>query len=97
MSMRAFVAGHHAGNADEFLELAIGTPPELWLGVETETEQERAARLDAARDILADFPDLPDRAAQAAAEALECADLFNVTPLRRPSASRTTNGAKEVA
>ncbi|MFI9203906.1 hypothetical protein [Streptomyces sp. NPDC053048] len=43
-----------------FIELALGTPLELWLGEPGEGEEERAARLDAARDILAENPDLAD-------------------------------------
>lgn len=47
-------------------EVVLGTPPELWLGVPGESAGERAARLDAARDILADDPGLPDRLARTA-------------------------------
>ncbi|MEW2082103.1 hypothetical protein [Streptomyces sp. NPDC005283] len=85
--MRNIVAGHVAVTATEFVELAIGTPVELWLGVEGESEMERAARLDAARDILADNPDLPDRVSAVAAEAIEAyaPELFNVVPLSRPA------------
>lgn len=62
MMMRNFVAGHIASTDREALELAIGTPPDLWLGPETgETAEERAARLQAARDILADDPSLLTR------------------------------------
>ncbi len=81
--LRAFVAGHEAVTANEFVELALGTPVELWLGVEGESELERAARLAAACDILADEPDLPDRVSRVAAEAIEAfaPELFNVVPL----------------
>lgn len=58
--MKSFIGGHQAVNAVEFAELALGTPPELWLGVEGETDEERAARVDAARDILTDDPSLLD-------------------------------------
>ncbi len=44
---------------DHTLETVVGTPAELWLGVDDETDEERAARLDAACDILADDPDMP--------------------------------------
>ncbi|MFD5319339.1 hypothetical protein [Streptomyces sp. NPDC127098] len=76
--MRAFVGAHEALNEDEFIELALGTPLELWLGVEDETLEERAARLDAGRDILADDPGLIDRVSHIAALAIEehAADLF---------------------
>lgn len=69
--MRSFIGGHQAITAEDWLELALGTPVELWLGREDESEEERAARQDAARDILADEPDLPDRAMRLAVEVIE--------------------------
>lgn len=89
--MKYIVAGHEAATAAEFAELALGTPIELWLGVEGETDEERAARLDAARDILADpeYHDLPDDLIRLAARAVEdCPGLFNVVPLPRPARRR---------
>jgi hypothetical protein len=88
--MKYIVAGHVAVTADEFVELALGTPVDLWLGVEGESEMERAARMDAARDILADSPELPDRVSAVAVEAIEvfAPDLFNVVPLSRAAARR---------
>ncbi|MET9409529.1 hypothetical protein ABZX90_27750 [Streptomyces sp. NPDC002935] len=88
--MRTFVAGHEALTTNDFVELALGTPVELWLGVEGETDEERAARLDAARDILADNPHLPDAVSRIAAEAIEsyAPELFNVIPLARPAGRR---------
>jgi hypothetical protein len=93
--MRAFIGGHQVVSDTDFVELALGTPLDLWLGVEGESEMERAARMDAARDILADNPDFPDRVSRVAAEAIEAfaPELFNVIPLpitrpvgrRRPS------------
>ncbi|WP_267246055.1 hypothetical protein [Streptomyces sp. PR69] len=84
--MKHIVAGHVAVTATDFVELALGTPVELWLGVEGESDQERAARLDAARDILADHPWLPDEVSRIAAEVIEAQapELFNVVPLPRP-------------
>lgn len=61
--MRAYIGGHEAVSDLDFAELALGTPPELWLGVEGESEEERAARLDAARGILAEDPGMPERLA----------------------------------
>ncbi|MFC8859789.1 hypothetical protein [[Kitasatospora] papulosa] len=94
--MKNIVAGHVAASTTEFIELALGTPLDLWLGVEGESEMERAARLDAARGILADNPDLPDRVSQVAAEAIEAhaPELFNVTllPTRRTSGRRQHRG-----
>lgn len=39
--MRIIVAGHTAVTADEFVELALGTPLDLWLGVEGERDGAR--------------------------------------------------------
>ncbi|MFI1713072.1 hypothetical protein [Streptomyces litmocidini] len=89
--MRTFIGGHQAVSTNDFVELALGTPVELWLGVEGESEEERAARLDAARDILADNPNLPDEGSRVAAEAIEAfaPELFNVLPLVRPAVRRS--------
>jgi hypothetical protein len=90
--LRTFVAGHEALTASEFVELALGTPVELWLGAEGESESERAARLDAARDILADpeYRSLPDDVARITVEVIEAhaPELFNVVPLARPAGRR---------
>ncbi|MFJ6633338.1 hypothetical protein ACIQMR_18395 [Streptomyces sp. NPDC091376] len=97
--MKTIVAGHVAVTATEFVELALGTPVELWLGVEGESEMERVARLDAARDILADNPHLPDEVSRVAAEAIEAfaPELFNVTPLVRSAARRRPRVRKGAA
>ncbi|TQJ75450.1 hypothetical protein [Streptomyces sp. SLBN-31] len=91
--MRTYIGGHQAVSVNDFIELALGTPPELWLGEEGETEEERAARLDAARDILADNPELPDDVARIAAEVIEAhaPELFNVVPLARPAGRRRSS------
>ncbi|WP_030153740.1 hypothetical protein [Streptomyces sp. NRRL S-244] len=88
--MRTYIGGQEAVSVDEFIELALGTPLELWLGEEGETEEERAARLDAARDILAENPDLPDDVSRVAAQVIEAnaPELFNVIPLTRRPAGR---------
>ncbi|WP_405890275.1 hypothetical protein OG427_17985 [Streptomyces sp. NBC_00133] len=97
--MKHIVAGHVAVTATEFVELALGTPLDLWLGVEGESEMERAARLDAARDILAAYPELPDDVSRVAAEAIEAfaPELFNVVPLARPAGRRRSRGGRGVA
>ncbi|MER7050809.1 hypothetical protein [Streptomyces sp. NPDC000351] len=88
--MRTYVGGHQAVSVNDFLELALGTPIELWLGVEGETEGERAARLDAARDILADHPEMPDDLIRIAARVVEThPELFDIVPLARPARRRT--------
>ncbi|MFD4911982.1 hypothetical protein ACFWNR_01980 [Streptomyces virginiae] len=89
--MRTYIGGQEAVSVNEFIELALGTPLELWLGVDGESEEERAARLDAARDILAEFPDLPDHVSRVAAQVIEAnaPELFNIAPLvRRPAGRR---------
>ncbi|MFF0790589.1 hypothetical protein [Streptomyces spiralis] len=87
--MRAYIGRQQAVSVEDFAELAFGTPVELWLGVEGESEQERAARLDAARDILADCPDLPDDLVRIAAQVIEDnPDLFHVVPFTRPNRRR---------
>ncbi|MFD8392925.1 hypothetical protein ACFV2N_27925 [Streptomyces sp. NPDC059680] len=54
--MRTFVAGQEAQGDIEFAELALGIDVDLFRGpLEFETDDERAAREDAARDILADL------------------------------------------
>lgn len=99
--MRTFIGGQEAVSATEFIELALGTPVELWLGVEGETEEERAARLDAARDILAENPNLPDDVSRIAAEVIEtyAPELFNVIPIGRPfgAVRRTARSRKGAA
>ncbi|MGW1557580.1 hypothetical protein ACWCQ1_13855 [Streptomyces sp. NPDC002144] len=93
--MRNYVGGHRADTPQDFAELALGTPVDLWLGVEGESDEERAARLDAARDILADpeFCTLPDDLIRLAAQVVEDRpDLFNVLPLTRPARRSTRRG-----
>ncbi|MDF4254369.1 hypothetical protein [Streptomyces sp. WMMB303] len=54
--MRTYVAGHEAVGDAEFAELALGIDVDLFRGpLEPETETERAAREDAAHDVLADL------------------------------------------
>ncbi|GHC33085.1 hypothetical protein [Streptomyces cinnamoneus] len=88
--MRAYVCGQVAASIEEFMELALGTPPELWLGVEGESSEDRTARLAAARDILADDPELVDRVSAVAARAIEehTPELFTVRQLPARPASR---------
>lgn len=88
--MRTYIGGQQAISTEDFAELALGTPVELWLGVAGETDEERAAREDAARDILADNPNLPDDLVRVAAQVIEeNPDLFDVVPLVRPARRRT--------
>jgi hypothetical protein len=97
--MRTYIGGHEAVSDIECAELALGTLLELWLGVEGESEDERVARLDAARDILADDPQMPDRAARAALDVIEAnaPSLFNVRPLARPGMAKACVAGRAVA
>ncbi|WP_406125118.1 hypothetical protein OHQ89_24310 [Streptomyces canus] len=88
--MRTYIGRQQAISTEDFTELALGTPVELWLGVKGETDEERAAREDAARDILADDPKLPDNLVRIAAQAIEeNPDLFDIVPMVRPARHRT--------
>ncbi|NGO76765.1 hypothetical protein G6045_13975 [Streptomyces sp. YC504] len=101
--MRTYIGGHQAVSTTDFEELALGEERAFWLelmfGQPNESKQERAARLDAARDMLSDpeAPELPEQACQIIAEAIEsrAPELFNVVPLARPAARRprTRKGA----
>ncbi|QHF98129.1 hypothetical protein DEH18_00685 [Streptomyces sp. NHF165] len=79
--MKFFIAGHEVVTEDDALELALGTPLELWLGVADESAEERVARLDAARDILAEEPELYDRVTALVAEGLPDAPTSLVSAL----------------
>ncbi|MEV7345065.1 hypothetical protein [Streptomyces sp. NPDC093544] len=87
--MRTYIGRQQAISPEDFAELALGTPVELWLGVEGESDEERAAREDAARDILADNPEMPDDLIRIAAGVVEAhPELFNVVPLARSAGGR---------
>jgi hypothetical protein len=97
--MRSIVAGHVAVTATEFVELALGTPLDLWLGVEGESEEERAAREAAARDIIADDPALYDRTTALAVETLgrTMPELLTLAPARPSVPARRRPRGKQVA
>ena len=65
--MRTIVDGRLAVGNFEFSELALGVDPELFVGVDGESAEERSARVDAAHDILtALWREDPELAAYAA-------------------------------
>lgn len=85
--MKSFVGGPEVVYDIDALELTLGTPLELWLGPEDgETAEQRAARRDAARDILMEEPELYDRVITLVAEAVGelIADLVATTPTTAP-------------
>ncbi|NEA57974.1 hypothetical protein G3I60_28390 [Streptomyces sp. SID13666] len=53
--MRSYIGNQHVIGNEEFEELALGIDRDLFLGVQGESGEERAAREAAARDILADL------------------------------------------
>ncbi|MFJ8745070.1 hypothetical protein ACIRL2_37575 [Embleya sp. NPDC127516] len=71
--MRTIVNGRLAVSSFEFTELALGVDAELFTGVDGESAEERAARVDAAHDILTalrrEDPELAAYAAQLLGEA----------------------------
>ncbi|MFI7274212.1 hypothetical protein [Streptomyces sp. NPDC049879] len=85
--MRAWIGAHEVLNDDDLVELSLGlgTPPELWLGVEGETAEEQAARLDAGADILASDPDL---AVPLTALAIAAIETYAATARRIPAPRR---------
>ncbi|MGG7573557.1 hypothetical protein [Streptomyces sirii] len=94
MRMRTFVAGQEAYSELEFAELALGIDRELFLSpFAPETADERAARLDAAADILADLRQQGERGDEIAAwDALYADALTAVAPLRRVRRVRRSAG-----
>ncbi|MFE7357567.1 hypothetical protein ACFU8Q_31575 [Streptomyces sp. NPDC057543] len=82
--MKTIVAGREPVTATEFIELALGIDLELFTGSATESAMERAARLDVAREVLADLRE-SDPEAAAYAES-----LLRTLPLktRRPDGRR---------
>jgi hypothetical protein len=88
--MKQYIGLHQAVNDTDFLELALGTPVELWLGEDGETPEERAARLDAARDILAEDPRMVERSTWLAVEAIGSTmpDLLRLAPAPAPAPVR---------
>lgn len=84
--MRTFVGHHEAWDDFEFEELAYGIDRDLFLGSPDETGEERAARLDAARDILADLREQGESDDISAWDALYVDQLARTLPLMRRSA-----------
>ena len=91
--MRTFIGHTEARSTEDFIELAIGTPLDLWLGEDGESDEERAARLDAARDILADYPALVDRTTRLAVEVIG-ATMPHLLRLAPPTAPAPATGRR---
>ncbi|MFE7033515.1 hypothetical protein ACFU9Y_24670 [Streptomyces sp. NPDC057621] len=90
--MKCIVAGHEAVTASEFAELALGIDIELFTGLAAESDTERAARLDVAREVLAELRESdPQTAAYAQS-------LLRTSPLNpRPAVRRSRRTPKRPA
>ncbi|OPG10393.1 hypothetical protein B1R27_03170 [Streptomyces sp. GKU 895] len=94
--MRTFVGAQEAYGEEEFAELALGIDVELFRGpLQSETDTERAAREDAARDVLADLREQADDGDDIAAwDCLYADALTRTVPfLRAASGPRPGTGA----
>ncbi|MFF4805403.1 hypothetical protein ACFY1U_44655 [Streptomyces sp. NPDC001351] len=83
--MRTFVAGQEAYGDLEFAELALGIDVDLFRGpLKPETDDERAAREDAARDVLADLAAMSEAGDEIAGwDALYADALTHTVPFLR--------------
>lgn len=97
--MKCIVGGHTAVTAAEFAELALGLAErsagidvELFVGTAAESEQDRAARLDVAREVLAELYEVDLIAAAYARQLLQASDL----PQRAPRSRRARKGRRPV-
>ncbi|MET8098448.1 hypothetical protein ABZV29_18465 [Streptomyces sp. NPDC005236] len=86
--MKCIVAGHVAVTPTEFAELAFGIDLELFTGPVWESDLERAARLDVAREVLAELRDVDPEAADFAESLLRMSPLIS-----RPAARRSRRAA----
>ncbi|OMI37892.1 hypothetical protein SPAR_18963 [Streptomyces sparsogenes DSM 40356] len=83
--MKCIVAGHEAVTAKDFAELAFGIDLELFTGSAAESDDDRRARLDVARAVLAELRQSDPEAAAYAASLLRTSPLKG----RRPAARRS--------
>ncbi|GAA2466503.1 hypothetical protein [Streptomyces macrosporus] len=105
--MRTYIGHHHVVNAAEFAELALGIDEELPAGIDVdlfrgplrpETPTERAARLDAARDVLAELRAQGESGDEVAAwDALYADALTRTVPLLRSAVRDDQPGTGEAA
>ncbi|WJY37899.1 hypothetical protein QT196_11710 [Streptomyces sp. P9-2B-2] len=91
--MKNIVAGHEAVTAADFAALAFGIDLELFAGPVTETLEERKARLDVAREVLADLRQDDPAAAAFAAELLR----NKKTAPRKPTSLSKRRSARRTA
>lgn len=83
--MKFIVAGHEAVTASEFAELAFGIDLELFTDPAVESVDERAVRLDVAREVLAELRESDVEAAAYAETLLRTSPLKDArAAARRP-------------
>ncbi|MFE6038764.1 hypothetical protein [Streptomyces sp. NPDC056452] len=93
--MKTIVAGREPVTPAEFIELALGIDLELFTGTATESLMDRAARLDVAHEVLAEFRESDPETATYAESLLRTLPLKQPHPSgRRPrrTARRSLNG-----
>ncbi|MFJ2638186.1 hypothetical protein [Streptomyces sp. NPDC087511] len=84
--MKIIVAGREPVTTTEFIELALGIDVQLFTGPAVESAMERAARLDVAREVLAELRESdPEVAAYAES-------LLRTLPLKRRAVRRPVTG-----
>ncbi|MEW2566106.1 hypothetical protein [Streptomyces sp. NPDC047070] len=81
--MKCIVAGHEAVTASEFAELALGIDLELFTGLAAESDIDRAARLDVAREVLAELRESDPQTAAYAQSLLRTSPLNPRSAVRR--------------
>ncbi|MFF8694979.1 hypothetical protein ACF08W_22545 [Streptomyces sp. NPDC015144] len=92
--MKNIVAGREPVTATEFVELSLGIDLELFTGPDAESAQERAARLDVARAVLAELRETDPEVAEYAASLLRTLPMKPRTaPSRRRSGRRPATAA----
>ncbi|MFJ2790644.1 hypothetical protein ACIPDW_08220 [Streptomyces sp. NPDC087290] len=90
--MKTIVAGREPVTANEFIELALGIDVQLFTGPAVESAQERAARLDVAREVLAELRETDPETAEYAES------LLRTLPMQsRPSGRARRRSARRPA
>ncbi|MFD9187736.1 hypothetical protein ACFWCA_05870 [Streptomyces phaeochromogenes] len=96
--MKCIVAGHEAVTATEFAELAFGIDLELFTGLAIESVDERAARLDVAREVLAELRKSDPQTAAYAESLLRTSPLKDArAAARRPRRTSTRRSVQRHA
>ncbi|MFD8383969.1 hypothetical protein ACFV2X_36575 [Streptomyces sp. NPDC059679] len=88
--MKCIVAGHEAVTAKDFAELAFGIDLELFTGSAAESDDDRRARLDVARAVLAELRQSDPEAAAYAASLLRTSPIKG----RRPTGHRSRRSVR---